>query len=186
MKLNNTKRPLHTVLLTTMLAGVSTHASAVEPTSPVTAVMEWKGTVPGATASNVIIKGPTGLPLSTGTLEFALTADGKGRLSDSRPIEFNVFAFSGGDVGAAVHSYTYNVVDFTVNGIKNPSNSYFALSADGSPVKIGDDYTKNGVTSLNVVASGALTPTDQPVANQNVSIAANVMIKNFALTAPAS
>lgn len=163
--------------------GVSGIASAAGDTA--SATFTWSGAVPASPSSDGwIIKDSVGNDIQRGALIYKLGVDGKGELTSSSTIDFNVFKSADGvEVGdpAAQYSFALTSLQSTKGGLpqEQDSSGYYAVVADGTPmVKGGTPIAKTtgGVTFLTVASSGVATPSNQPVAGEDVDVHARIVV----------
>ena len=85
--------------------GVAGTVSAAEQAS---ATFTWAGTVPmGPTSNGFIIKDSVGNDIQRGSLVFSVDAAGKGALTSSSTLGFNVFDYTNEIVGAPASTSSY-------------------------------------------------------------------------------
>ncbi|WP_129504148.1 hypothetical protein [Aeromonas veronii] len=148
-------------------------------------VFQWAGTVPAsATQNGFIIKSPTASDIGAGQMTFTADTAGKGVLSGSSTIEFNVFEYSANTVGAAATDFTYQLSSLKagVSGLaqEQSATGYFQIEADAVPLVKGTDVTKanGGVVSLSVAPTNVATPSNQPAAGDSVEVLATILVSN--------
>lgn len=155
----------------------------------------WTGTVPAApTSAGVVIASPTGAAVNHGILTFTADAAhaGKGKLTGSTELSFNVFKEDAAKPGVAditkpATSYDFKLVNLAVNqsglAMEQDANGYFAIQADnkGTQSKLVKNTAKTGaagVTILSVVKSDVATPSNQPELGSSVDLQATILISN--------
>lgn len=171
-------------ILMAVVLGAMGFAGAASAADQASATFTWSGTVPMAPISNgFIIKDSAGNDIERGALVFDVDAAGKGSLTSSSTLNFNVYAYDGTTVGEAATSYEYQLTSLqaTKGGLpqEQDSNGYYEIVADGTPMVKNDSPTpKSGVTNLTVAPSSVATPSNQPVAGESVDIQARIVISN--------
>jgi hypothetical protein len=143
----------------------------------------WSGSVPAVSTQNGwVVKAPQGGDIASGILVFNADAAGKGVLTGSTDLMFNVFDYTGGNVGAAAASYEYQMTSLGVsnNGLvqEQGANGYFEVHADGSALTKGTSVSKaaGGETTLMVAPSAVATPSNQPNAGDDVNVQAAIVV----------
>lgn len=150
-------------------------------------VFSWSGSVPAAAAqTGWIIKTPQKGDIVPGILVFSNAAN-KGVLTSSSDLAFNVFDYAAPPtVGAVASSYTYQLSSLAINsgGLSQEqgANGYFEIKADGASLVKGTDVIKaaGGDTTLSVAPTAVATPSNQPVAGDDVDVQATIVITTAA------
>lgn len=147
----------------------------------------WSGSVPAVSIQDgFIIKTPQKGEIPVGILVFKADASGKGVLTGSTELEFNVFSYVGSDVGNAAANYEYQLTSLGVskNGLvqEQRANGYFEIHADGELLVKGSGVTKasGGATALSVAATSADTSYNQPDAGDDVNVQAAIVVTTAA------
>ncbi|MFM5881704.1 hypothetical protein ACET7V_20100 [Aeromonas sanarellii] len=180
-----------TILMAIVLGAVGV-AGTVSAAEQASATFTWSGTVPmGPTSNGFIIKDSVGNDIQRGSLLFSVDAAGKGVLTGSSTLGFNVFDYTNEIVGAPVSSYSYQLtsltsVQITKGGLQQEQDSqgYYAIMADGTKMEVNGlptDKPEGGVTNLAVITSGVATPSNQPSAGDVVDVHARIVISNAVL-----
>lgn len=172
-------------MLMAVVLGAMGFAGAVSAADQASATFTWSGVVPMAPISNgFIIKDSIGNDIERGALVFDVDAAGKGILTSSSTLNFNVYTLeTDGTVGAAVGVYDYQLTSLqaTKGGMpqEQDDNGYYSIMADGAEMVKGAAITgKSGVTNLTVVPSSATTPSNQPSSGEAVDVHARIVISN--------
>ncbi|MFQ2048378.1 hypothetical protein ACK34J_05445 [Aeromonas veronii] len=183
------KAMIAVALLGTM--GLVGTASAIDASQ----VFTWTGTVPAMPTSNAwVIAQPTGAPITNGILTFTTDAAGKGVLTGSTELRFNVFKEDGTtnlpDTAQPALSYGYKLISLAVNSAglaaEQAADGYFAIQ--GSNAGVAAPLVKNtlkagvsGETILSVVQSGVAIPGNQPNAGDSVDVQATIVVEGATL-----
>lgn len=150
----------------------------------------WSGTVPAAPTSNGwVIAAPTGAPIGNGILTFTTDSEGKGELTGSTALRFNVFKeLTAGvaNTNEPATSYNYSLISLAVNSSglaqEQDADGYYAIQSDNGGVvkpmvKNNSFDSAAGETILNVIKSGVDTPSNQPVAGDSVEVQASIVVE---------
>lgn len=157
-------------------------------------VFTWSGTVPAApTSTDWVIAQPIGTPITNGILTFTTDIAGKGVLTGSTDLRFNVFKEIGTtgtpDTAQPAASYDYKLISLAVNNAglaaEQTADGYFAIQASngGVAAPLVKNIAKTGAsgeTILSVVPSGVATPDNQPGAGDSVDVQATIVVENAA------
>ena len=157
----------------------------------------WSGTVPAMPTSNGwVIAQPTGTAITNGILTFATDAAGKGVLTGSTELRFNVFkesALTPGapDIAAPATKYDYKLISLVVNSAglaaEQGAGGYFAIQSSNNGV--AESMVKNtvsatnatqvdGETILSVIKGAGVS--NQPDAGDSVDVQASIVIEKAA------
>lgn len=173
-----------TILMAVVL-GAMGFAGAASAADQASATFSWSGTVPMAPVSNgFIIKDSVGNNIQRGTLVFDVDAAGKGTLTSSSTLDFNVYTWDGSAITgtATAYDYTLTSLQATTGGLpqEQDDNGYYSIMADGDPlVKNTPVPGQSGVTNLTVVpAAGVTTPSNQPSSGEAIDVHARIVISN--------
>ncbi|WP_270827510.1 hypothetical protein [Aeromonas sp. Y318-1] len=185
------KAMIAVALLGTM--GLVGTASAIDASQTFT----WSGTVPAAPTSNGwVIAQPTGAAITNGILTFTTDAAGKGVLTGSTELRFNVFeelvATPGApDTGKPATAYDYKLISLAVNSAglaaEQDANGYFAIQSSNNGIT--EPMVKNtvsatnatqvtGETILSVIKGAGVS--NQPSAGDSVDVQASIVVENAA------
>lgn len=172
-------------MLIAVVLGAMGFAGAASAADQASATFTWSGVVPMSSVSDgFIIKDSVGNDIERGALVFDVDAAGKGTLTSSSTLNFNVYAFDGVNVGAPVMSYDYQMTSLqaTKGGLpqEQDASGYYGVMADGAALVKGTPVVKatGGVTNLTVVPSGVATPSNQPSSGEAVDVHARIVISN--------
>lgn len=171
-------------ILMAVVLGVMGYAGAASAEDQASATFTWSGLVPAAPISNgFIIKDSAGNDIERGALLFSVDDAGKGSLMSSENLNFNVYAYDGSTVGTATNAYSYQLTSLmaTKDGLpqEQDASGYYAIEADG--VKLVKEAVPTakltgGITTLTVVPSGIVAPSNQPDAGESVDVHARIVI----------
>ncbi|BCO14970.1 hypothetical protein RIMD111065_33260 [Aeromonas hydrophila] len=160
----------------------SSSAMAIDASNTFT----WTGTVPAApvVGNNWVIKSPTGQDLTNGIMVFRLNADGKGELTGSTELAFNVFSEQAPgvpDVAAPANTYTIELTSLAVNSAglasEQDANGYFGIIANGAALAKGTPEIMTGDTRL-IVGVQNDAAANQPLAGDSVDLQATLVVTN--------
>lgn len=151
-------------------------------------VFTWSGTVPAAPTSNGwVIAKPDGEAITNGALTFTTNAEGKGVLTGSQELRFNVFKV-GDKTPATNYDFTLTSLAVSSNGLvsEQTSDGYFAIQAlksSGESMTLAKNTAVSGVsgeTVLSVVRSDVEKPANQPNGGDGVVVQATIVVENAA------
>lgn len=172
-------------MLMAVVLGAMGFAGAASAADQASATFTWSGVVPMSSVSNgFIIKDSVGNDIERGALVFDVDATGKGILTSSTTLNFNVYTSADGvAVGAPVNSYDFQLTSLqaTKGGLpqEQDASGYYGVMADGAAMVKNTPITgKSGVTNLTVVPTTVGTPSNQPVAGEAVDVHARIVISN--------
>ncbi|WP_421187452.1 hypothetical protein [Aeromonas enteropelogenes] len=150
-------------------------------------VFNWTGSVPATstTGGAWIIKSPSGGEVDSGILAFTADETGKGVLTSSTDLAFNVFSYDSGTVGAQAEKYSYKLTNLAINsnGLaqEQGDKGYFEIRGNASALEKDTVVADvSGETVLTVAPTTEANPSNQPAAGDDVNVQATIVITSAA------